>query len=271
LETDDGGAETFDLVVCADGYHSAGRQIVSPDSELKYRGLLGWRGIVAETDADVAQLEGAMVRVLYPAGHGIAYLIPGPDGAVSPGDRLAMWGFYLQVPPEHLDEMLVDADGRQWTASVPLGKVHPAVTATLRDQIGDLLPPAFADLIDQTGQSSLQAIYSTPVPAYHHNRLCLLGDAGAVLPPFTASGVLKAMTNATELADALAADEPLDQALSGWSDSQQRLAGPVWQRAEYIERHLVFDVPDLFSMSTTDANAWMRQAYATVPLTLPDD
>jgi hypothetical protein len=32
-------------------------------------------------------------------------------------------------------------------------------------------------------------------------------EARAVLPPFTASGVLKAMTNSIEPADALAADE----------------------------------------------------------------
>jgi hypothetical protein len=63
--------------------------------------------------------------------------------------------------PEHLDEMLVDADGRQWTSSVPLSKVHPTVTATRRSQMGDLLPPEFAGLIDQAEQYSLQAIYST--------------------------------------------------------------------------------------------------------------
>ena len=255
---------------CARTATTRGRQIVSPGSEPRYRGLVLWRGIVAERDADVAQLEGATVRVVYPAGHGVAYLIPGPDGAVSPGDRLAIWGFYLQVPPEDLSEMLVDADGRQWTASVPLGKVHPTVTATLRSRMGDLLPPVFADLVDQTKQYSLQAIYSTPVPAYHRNRLCLIGDAGAVLPPFTASGVLKAMTNATELADALAAGEPVDQALSGWSDSQQQLAGPVWEAAERVERHLVFEIPDLSSMSVTDTSAWMHQAYPAYPLRLPD-
>jgi len=51
------------------------------------------------------------------------------------------------------------------------------------------------------------------------------------------ASVLKAMTNAAELADALAAGEPVDQALSGWSASQQQLAGPVWHAAERVERH----------------------------------
>jgi hypothetical protein len=87
---------------------------------------------------------------------------------------------------------------------------------------------------------------------------------------FTGSGVLEAMTNAAELADALAADGPVDQTLSAGSDSQQRLAGPLWQRAEEWERHLVLEVPDLSAMRVTGIGAWMRQTYATAPLRLPD-
>jgi len=45
-------------------------------------------------------------------------------------------------------------------------------------------------------------------------------DAGAVLPPFTGSGVLRAMANATSLVDALAGASTVDGGLRRWGDKR---------------------------------------------------
>lgn len=47
-----------------------------------------------------------------------------------------------------------------------------------------------------------------------------LGDAGAVAPPFTGSGVFKALMNATDLVTSLADGSTVDDALGRWSAEQ---------------------------------------------------
>ena len=106
-------------------------------------------------------------------------------------------------------------------------------------------------------------------PSYAYDRLCLVGDAGAVFPPFTSSGVLKAVANATSLADALADAPAVDDALRRWSQAQLQVAAQVIPIAEAIERGYVFGMPDLTAMSTTATNDWMSATYPGLVLTLP--
>jgi 2-polyprenyl-6-methoxyphenol hydroxylase-like FAD-dependent oxidoreductase len=47
-----------------------------------------------------------------------------------------------------------------------------------------LLPPPLFELVQQSGNSSIQAIYSFVPRSYARDRLCLVGDAGTVFPPF---------------------------------------------------------------------------------------
>jgi 2-polyprenyl-6-methoxyphenol hydroxylase-like FAD-dependent oxidoreductase len=90
-----------------------------------------------------------------------------------------------------------------------------------------------------------------------------------VFPPFTGSGVLKAVANATSLADALADAPAVDDALCRWSQAQLEVAAQVMPFAEYAERSQVFEMPDLAAMSTTATNDWMSSAYHGFVLTLP--
>jgi 2-polyprenyl-6-methoxyphenol hydroxylase-like FAD-dependent oxidoreductase len=264
-----GGSETFDLLVCADGYRSIGRSFVAPSSSLDYRGMVLWRGLVNEIDVDNSRLTGVHTRAVYRGGHGLAYLIPGNDGTTSAGGRLAMWGFYLQAPAPELDSVLVDGDDRQQKGSVPFGKVHRQVSGRFRSRLADVIPPYFLDLIDRSSGTSIQAIYSVQVPVYARQRVCLVGDAGTVLPPFTGSGVLKAVGNATSLADALTEGASLDEGLAAWSRGQSDANVRLFPIAERFERHLVFESPDASAMSVTDAKAWITSLYPDGELTLP--
>jgi 2-polyprenyl-6-methoxyphenol hydroxylase-like FAD-dependent oxidoreductase len=199
-----GGAVDFDLVVCADGYRSMGRRLIDPDAAPRYRGMVGWRGLLPESDLRVDALDGCdLLRVGYQGGHGLVYYIPGSGRSAERGKRLLMWGYYLQVPEGALSSVLVDDHDRQQSGSVPFGKVHPQVKAGFESRLADLLPPPLFELVQQSGNSSIQAIYSVAPRSYARDRLCLVGDVGAVFPPFTGSGVLKAVANATSLVDAL--------------------------------------------------------------------
>jgi 2-polyprenyl-6-methoxyphenol hydroxylase-like FAD-dependent oxidoreductase len=105
--------------------------------------------------------------------------------------------------------------------------------------------------------------------SYARDRVCLVGDAGAVFPPFTSSGVLKAVANATSLADALADAPAVDDALRRWSEAQLQVAAQVMPFAEYAERGQVFEMPDLATMPPTATNDWLSSAYSGFVVTLP--
>jgi len=266
-----GGTVDFDLAVCADGYRSIGRRLIDPDATLHYRGMVTWRGLLHESDLRVDPLDGCdLLRVGYQGGHGVLYYIPGSGQRTEPGKRLLTWGYYLQVPEGSLSSVLVDDQQRQQSSSVPFGKVHPQVKEGLEARLADLLPPVLFELVHQSSNSAIQAIYSVAPRSYALDRLCLVGDAGAVFPPFTSSGVLKAVTNATSLADALADVQAVDDALRRWSQSQLQVAAQVMPFAEYAERSQVFEMPDLAAMPIAATNDWLASAYSGFVLTLPD-
>jgi 2-polyprenyl-6-methoxyphenol hydroxylase-like FAD-dependent oxidoreductase len=265
-----GGSLDFDLVVCADGYRSLGRGLIDPRAAPAYRGMVLWRGLLPERDIRVDALDGCdLLRPVYQGGHGVVYYLPGSGQSTERGKRLLMWGYYLQVPESALASVLVDDHERQQSGSVPFGKVHPEVRAGLESRLAGLLPPVLFELVQQSGNSSIQAIYSFVPRSYARDRLCLIGDAGTVFPPFTGSGVLRAVANATSLADALADAPAVDDALRRWTAAQLQVAAQVMPVAEGIERSAVFGMPDLTTMPTTATNDWMSAAHRGLVVTLP--
>jgi 2-polyprenyl-6-methoxyphenol hydroxylase-like FAD-dependent oxidoreductase len=265
-----GGWSDFDLVVCADGYRSLGRGLIDPGAAPVYRGMVLWRGLLPERAIGVDALDGCdLLRPVYQGGHGVAYYIPGSGQGIERGQRLLMWGYYLQVPQSALASVLVDDQERQQSGSVPFGKVHPQVREGLESRLAGLLPRSLFELVQQSGNSSIQAIYSVVPRSYARDRLCLVGDAGTVFPPFTGSGVLRAVADATSLTDALAGAAAVDDALRRWSQAQLQVAAQVIPIAEGIERSGVFGMPDLTTMPTTATNDWMSAAHPGLVVTLP--
>ena len=256
--------------MCADGYRSLGRGLIDPGAAPAYRGMVLWRGLLPERDLRAGALDGCeLLRPVYQGGHGIVYYIPGPGPGTEPGERLLMWGYYLQVPESALASVLVDDQERQQSGSVPFGKVHPEVRAALESRLAGLLPSSLFELVRQSGNSSIQAIYSYAARSYARERVCLAGDAGTVLPPFAGSGVLRAVAHATSLTDALAGAPACDDALRRWSEAQLQVAAQLIPAAEHLERSYVFGMPDFAAMPVTAANDWMSAAYSGFAVTLP--
>lgn len=266
-----GGSLDFDLVVCADGYRSLGRRLIDPGAAPVYRGMVLWRGLLPERDIRVDALDGCdLLRPVYQGGHGVVYYIPGSEQGTEPGKRLLMWGYYLQVAESALASVLVDDQERQQSSSVPFGKVHPEVKAGFESRLADLLPSLLFELVQQCGNSSIQAVYSVAARSYARDRVFLVGDAGAVFPPFAGSGVLRAVANATSLVDALAGASTADDGLRRWGAAQVQVAAQVMPVAERIERSAVFDMPDLTTMPTAATNDWVSTAHSGLVVTLPD-
>jgi 2-polyprenyl-6-methoxyphenol hydroxylase-like FAD-dependent oxidoreductase len=208
LRLTDGSRREYDVVVCADGYRSLGRSTLFPEAALQYRGYVLWRGLLPQRRAkgtDVLEVSG--VRCGYAGGHGVFYLVPSSE----PDRRDA-----------ELPALLTDRRGRRSNGSVSAGMIPPDREAALKARAGELLPEVFAQVVGSSRDTFVQAVYTVTVPAYHRGRVCLVGDAGTLYPPFTGSGVFKAIFNAIDLAHRLRIHRDVDQALAAWNDVQLR-------------------------------------------------
>ena len=160
-------------------------------------------------------------------GTGSCITSPDPGRAPNRASAFSCGAITSRFREGALSSVLVDDQERQQSGSVPFGKVHPQVRAGFESRLADLLPPVLFELVQQSGNSAINAIYSVVPRSYARDRICLVGDAGAVFPPFTTSGVLKAVANATSLADALADAPAVDDALRRWSQAQLQVAAQV--------------------------------------------
>lgn len=255
----DGTERAFELVVFADGYQSLGRALLCPEVEPSYRGYTLWRGIVEEGALRTATpLDGVVYRIGYRglAGHAALYRMPNAGGGA------VNFACYLPLTAAELPEFLVDRSGVRHATSLPPGAMRLQEEARLRALMREHLPSYFADIVAQARDTFAQPIFTVSVPRYRRRRVCLLGDAGALAPPLTGSGVLKATLNATDLARSLAAEADLDAALSGWADRQMNLGRVLTTVGERMEKALIWECPDLNTLDSQAALAWWQSAIS---------
>jgi 2-polyprenyl-6-methoxyphenol hydroxylase-like FAD-dependent oxidoreductase len=261
IRLDDGSEHRFDLVVCAEGYHSQTRTALF-GSEPEYRGYICWRGVLDEREMDTGVLMRSMFARFGCKGMpgSFLYAVPGADGSIVRGERLVNWGCYVPVAAEELADFLVDSSGQRHDGTIPPGRLRPEQEHDFRTLARESLPPYYADIVNASDGTFAQAVFSVGVPDYHAGRICLTGDAGAVAPPFMGSGIFKAATNAINLTAALGAHEDVDTALAIWGTSEAATAERILDLGRQLDEAFIEGTPDFGAMDTGTAANWWRDS-----------
>ncbi|MFB9932009.1 flavin-dependent oxidoreductase [Amycolatopsis halotolerans] len=177
---------TGDVLVAADGIHSAARSLLFPEEgPPRWNGVLMWRGA-----ADWPEFGGGASMIV--SGGTAAKLVIYPIGpGKSAGSRLTNWAVCVRTgrpgspPPDRQD----------WA--------KPGDRAELARHLGRFRCPAVdhAALVGATEEIfEFPMCDRDPLPAWSHGRVTLLGDAAHPMYPMGSNGAGQAILDASSLA-----------------------------------------------------------------------
>jgi 2-polyprenyl-6-methoxyphenol hydroxylase-like FAD-dependent oxidoreductase len=231
LQFEDGGDESADLVIGADGVGSVVRDaVLGRPSPSIYAGYVAWRGLFPEQMLPPAAAEVLLDRFAF-------YNMPGPDGEMSPGARRYNWVWYRPATGA-LDGALMDSDGRVHRHSLNPGALSDERRQALRTDAEALLPPPFAAAIAAEPRPFLQAIFDFEAPSMANGLVGLLGDAAFVVRPHTAMGVAKAAGDALALRAHLAKTDDIRSALRAYDAERRPVGASIAARGRHLGKGL---------------------------------
>lgn len=201
---------TADLVFAADGASSAVRRQLLPSVERKYVGYVAWRGTVDEQDLSPEATDVFVEKFpfFHTAGiQALGYLIPGENGTLEKGKRLANWVWYCNYEEDsaEYEDLMTDKNGKRHAVTLPVGAMKEKVWEQQKKYASEVLPPQFAELVNKTQHPFIQAITDVISPENEllNGKVLLVGDALAGFRPHTAASSGQAAFDALALAELL--------------------------------------------------------------------
>jgi 2-polyprenyl-6-methoxyphenol hydroxylase-like FAD-dependent oxidoreductase len=255
----DGTSERFDLVICADGHDSVGRQLLYPDADVQLTDYFTWRGMVDEWELPRTDVfEETITFFGFDGGHAFVYFVPSTEHGAEPGKRRLNWAFQESITGKDVPGVPPDADGNV-RKSLPPGAATDRQIAYCRAVAREYLPAYFADIVDMTAQPFTQPIRDMGVPNYVRGRICLMGDAAIYARPHIGSGASKALDDAMAFTDIVTATDDLDAALAAWNAQRGPIGQKMLELSRSLGRHMVTDTPDWAAMDQTRMKDWWRE------------
>lgn len=193
---------TGDILVAADGIHSAVRRHFYPDEGLPvFSGRILWRGA---TRAAPYMTGASMIMAGHQDQKFVAYPITMPDA-----DGLATINWIAEL---RRAEML---DRENWNRAGRLADFLPAFEGWRFDwlDVPSLIRGAEAVF-------EFPMIDRDPLPRWSFGRVTLLGDAAHSMYPIGSNGASQAILDARALAEALEAEGDVERALAAYQDAR---------------------------------------------------
>ncbi|KAB8527820.1 hypothetical protein FH972_025471 [Carpinus fangiana] len=198
-----GTTKPTDLLIAADGPSSTIRTILAPSTRRTYAGYVAWRGTVPEADLSPSATKALVEKFTFFHSTNLqmlVYVIPGPNGKLTPGSRLVNWVWYrnyTESSPEHKD-VLTDLNGHTHRTTLPVGGVQSRLWESQKEYATQRLPPQFAELVHKTQQPFVQAITDalSEKSVFYDGKVLMVGDAVAGFRPHTAASANQAALNA---------------------------------------------------------------------------
>lgn len=195
-----------DLLIGADGIHSAIRtQMLGPDTP-RFTGNVAWRAVVPRSDLGNLDIPPGAVVWAGPKRHAVTYPLRG-------GDLINFVG-------------IVEQDGWHTESWVEQG----AREDLAKDFTG--WAPLIQKLVEQAPQTFRWALFDrAPLPIWSDRNVALLGDACHPMLPSLAQGACQAIEDAWVLADKLSMQPDIPTALSTYADSRRPRTAKVQSTA----------------------------------------
>ncbi|MDI3405307.1 FAD-dependent monooxygenase [Streptomyces cavernicola] len=248
------GAESYDLVVGADGHRSVVRGAAFAEVAPRFAGYPAWRGAFpAERLPDAERWPvGSCAYVVFPGGHLIVYRIP--SGPADPAGHRVNWVLYT-APSTGLTRAPGDPDAHEDT----LDAARCEQLARFADAY---LPPYWATLLKTTARAELavQTLYDFTAPRYTAGPLLLLGDAATVARPHTGAGAVKALQDASALERALTGTAELGAALDAYDGERAPTGRTLVDLGRRLGDALVSRTPDWSALDQQGLEEWWQRA-----------
>ena len=128
------------------------------------------------------------------------YTIPGENGDLEEGNRLLNFVWYTNIPENsaELQEAMTDTAGRKHRNTLPIGKMQSHVWKQQKVKARQILPSAFAELVEKTTQPFISTISDIGVSqaVLNGGKILFVGDALMPFRPHVACSTNQAALNA---------------------------------------------------------------------------
>jgi len=231
----DGSRERGDLLVGADGIHSATRRRLFGDEPVRAAGYFAWRGIARDTSPPLGEGE-----VLFALGRGT-------QAACFPCGEASVYWFA--------------------TRNGSAGATEYGAKAAAIEAVGDWQTP-IRSLIEKTGEAAILCndIIDRPArPNWGAGRVTLLGDAIHATTPNLGQGACQALEDAVVLADAVRRSATIDSGLRDYEARRRQRARFVIDTSWRLGRVLQWANPlATWLRDSLSATSWARKHEAQV-------
>lgn len=217
IETADGPHElAADLIVGADGIHSALRKRLAPDEGSPcWRGVMMWRG----TTWAPPFLDG---RTMVQAGYSQAKFVVYPIGAPRDADGLQLINWIADRRVQPPTPGLTAPDRADWSRA---GRLDDLLPTFGRWRFDWLDVPGLITRAEQMLEWPM--VDRDPLPRWRLGPSTLLGDAAHPMVPIGSNGATQAIMDAQALAEALSNHADLDTALAAYEDERRPLCARI--------------------------------------------